>query len=140
MRQNNNWEWYGLNPPKLNGIRPPKRPQSLILPKEFQAFKYKSLWGPFSFKPPHLVLRNCDVRIHNPFNLFMQCKPSTTWMKSPCWIINLKNTLQALNHRFSELHVPSRLTLENYIDGVWGQGTLSMVFSEALLSNVVIFS
>lgn len=61
-------------------------------------------------------------------------------MQSPHWIISLKNTLPALNHSFCELHVPSRLTLGNYIDSVWGQGILSMVFSEVLLLNVVTFS
>lgn len=83
MRQNDNWEWYGLKTPKLNDIPPPKRPHSLILPKEFQQLgtKHSTIraYGTHSHVNHHTwLLENCDLRIHNTLNLFMQCKTSTT--------------------------------------------------------------
>lgn len=34
----------------------PSNPSQTVPPRVDQAFKYMSLWGPFSFKPPHLYL------------------------------------------------------------------------------------
>lgn len=55
--ERDNWEWRVLlkpqSPPPLSS--PPTRPTSnpfTALPAGEQSFKYMSLWGRFSFKPP----------------------------------------------------------------------------------------